>query len=597
MGFPDLSRDRCHRAPFRTKGTSRASGWIDPVIDQIFAMSGRATVVVDMRLILRLEIPDRAEHRVSGGPAQLAQAGLVDGMGNGFQEFNVSGLAGAIADTGQDAVHGMQSFPAGSAFPAGFIHQKTDEVPSDIDHAGPVIHDDHAAGTHHGANLGQGIEIDGHIEFIGRDTPSGGAAGLYRLESAIIRDAAADIVDDLPECHAHGDFDQAGIGDRADQGEDFGARRAAPGIGANISGPDGGEPFGAPLHDHRDIGPGFDIVQHGGFVPVPELHVVYVFGSRFSHSAGHRRHQRSGFTADKRSGSPMDVDIEIESGSEDVVAQQPVTPGVVDGFVEPDECQGIFLPDIDEPFVAPNSKCADDHPLQNRVGIGFDDAPVHKCTGISFIGVADHVTDFLPALRSGSGGLPFHTGGESAASATAYSGSDDLADHILGWHRCQDGPERLISIPGDIVIDVFRIDQSFIPQSDQLLFAEKADLIHRGIDSAGDGIPIHQTFHGISADQMAVDDLRDVGFADLLIENAIGLRDHDRTFGAESIAAGAHNQNLRIQSPIADGGGKGIPHIESSGGDAAGAGADHHHGFEVFQILSGLCCELLQIIH
>ena len=67
------------------------------------------------------------------------------------------------------------------------------------------------------------------------DAAAGGAADLGRLELLAAGDAAADVVDQVAQRHAHGHFDQAGVLDRAGQGEDlralalFGAVGGVPG--------------------------------------------------------------------------------------------------------------------------------------------------------------------------------------------------------------------------------------------------------------------------------------------------------------------------------------------------------------------------------
>jgi hypothetical protein len=80
--------------------------------------------------------------------------------------------------------------------------------------------------------------------LVGGMQPPEGPPIWAALNSACRRtDAAADVVDDLAQRHADGDLDQAGVLDRAGQGEDLGA---LAGLGA-----DRGVPVGALEEDGR----------------------------------------------------------------------------------------------------------------------------------------------------------------------------------------------------------------------------------------------------------------------------------------------------------------------------------------------------------
>ena len=78
------------------------------------------------------------------------------------------------------------------------------------------------------------VVFDGQVQVFGRDAAAGGTAGLYCFELTTVRNASANLFDDLPQGDAHGHFDQAGMSDSAGQGEDLcsgrllGADRAKP---------------------------------------------------------------------------------------------------------------------------------------------------------------------------------------------------------------------------------------------------------------------------------------------------------------------------------------------------------------------------------
>ena len=61
------------------------------------------------------------------------------------------------------------------------------------------------------------VEIDRKVEERIRQAPAGRTACLDGFQLFARRDPAADIIDDLPERHAHGDLDETGVVDLADE--------------------------------------------------------------------------------------------------------------------------------------------------------------------------------------------------------------------------------------------------------------------------------------------------------------------------------------------------------------------------------------------
>ena len=100
---------------------------------------------------------------------------------------------------------------AGNALAAGLGHAELDEEAGDVDHAGRVVHDDHAARAHHGADLDQSVIADANIEQFSGKASAGGTAGLHSFEGVAVGNAAADAFDDVAQLDAHRHFDQAGV--------------------------------------------------------------------------------------------------------------------------------------------------------------------------------------------------------------------------------------------------------------------------------------------------------------------------------------------------------------------------------------------------
>ena len=163
------------------------------------------------------------------------------------------------------------------------------------------------------------------IEVLLRQAAARRAAGLHGLEPLAERDAAADVVDDLAQRRAHGDLDQARIDDLARQGEDLGP---LAGLGA-----DGAEPVGAVQDDDRDVGPGLDVVDDasaGRRAPRPPDTAA---GAAACRAPLDRVDQRRLLAADERAGAEPDLDVEREIRAQDVLAEQAVRPGILDGLL------------------------------------------------------------------------------------------------------------------------------------------------------------------------------------------------------------------------------------------------------------------------
>ena len=62
-----------------------------------------------------------------------------------------------------------------------------------IHHAGVFIHDDHPAGAHHRAGLGELVKVDRQVQKLFRDAAARRSAGLHGFELLAAGDAAADL--------------------------------------------------------------------------------------------------------------------------------------------------------------------------------------------------------------------------------------------------------------------------------------------------------------------------------------------------------------------------------------------------------------------
>ena len=76
-------------------------------------------------------------------------------------------------------------------------------------------------------------------------------------------------------------------------------------------------------------------------------------------------HEGGLLAADEGAGAQADVDVEVEAGLKDVLAQQAVLPGLVDGHLEAVDGDGILGPDVDVALVAAGGERGDHHALND----------------------------------------------------------------------------------------------------------------------------------------------------------------------------------------------------------------------------------------
>ena len=115
----------------------------------------------------------------------------------------------ARCDAFEDLEHPLRPDAAERALPAALVLREVQEEPRDVDHAGRVVHDDHAARSHDGARLRDRLVVDGSVHELDRHAAARRAAELNGLERTSLGDAAADLVDDLADRQPHRDLDES----------------------------------------------------------------------------------------------------------------------------------------------------------------------------------------------------------------------------------------------------------------------------------------------------------------------------------------------------------------------------------------------------
>jgi len=88
-----------------------ASIRIDIESNQFLAHKSRAALLPDMRLILILEIPNRAQNRIRRASSQGTERGIPCGFSQSLQKLQVFLCPAALADPGQNFQHICHNSP------------------------------------------------------------------------------------------------------------------------------------------------------------------------------------------------------------------------------------------------------------------------------------------------------------------------------------------------------------------------------------------------------------------------------------------------------------------------------------------------------
>ena len=246
------------------------------------------------------------------------------------------------------------------------------------------------------------------------------------------------------------------------------------------------------------------------------------------------------------------MQIEIETGTEDVLAQQTVLSGLIDRDLQARHGDRILRTDIDVALGRADGVARDGHRLDDAVRVAFQHGAVHERTGIALVRVADDV--FLRCLVRGAQ-RPLAAGGEPAAAAPAQAGIGDLLDDVLGRHLGQHLAEGGIAVHRDVFLDALGIDHAAVAQHHAVLRFVECGIIKGNVALhrlVGAGVVIHQPLHDAALEQMLVHDLVDVLRLDAAVERAVRMHDDHGAERAQTEAAGLDDLDLVLQPACRD---------------------------------------------
>ena len=249
----------------------------------------------------------------------------------------------------------------------------------------------------------------------------------------------------------------------------------------------------------------------------------------------------------ERAGAQADVDVEVEAGAEDVIAQQAVLMGLFNGFLQALYGDGILRTNVDPAFVRADGVSADRHGFQDRVGIAFQQGAVHESAGVALVSVADEV---LVLRLAGTGKLPLLAGGETGAAAAAQSGLQHFVNDLFGGHLGQRLCQGLVAVKRDIFVDVFGIDHAAVPQRDAHLLLVEPDLAQALLHAGFVGLVIHidQALDLAAFQQVLGNDLVHVFFLDAAVERSFGINDNHGAGFAETEAARTDHLDFLVKA-------------------------------------------------
>ena len=264
--------------------------------------------------------------------------------------------------------------------------------------------------------------------------------------------ASADLVDDVLQVYAHGEFEHAAALYITADREEFGAGAV---LRAELP-----EPFCAVINDGGDVCQRFHVVQHGG---LPEE----------SLDAGERRaearlaafsldgfKERCLFAAHIGAGAGTELDLEVVAASHHILSEISKPLRVLTGCLHDGENIGVLCPEVNVSHVGAHGLSADRHAFKDRTGVGGEEDTVLVGARLALIGVAD---DVAHRILGGTRELHFPPGGEPRTAAAPETGGFYDFDDFRGLHG-QGFFQSFKAAARCVFCGAFRVDLSPVPE-------------------------------------------------------------------------------------------------------------------------------------
>ena len=295
----------------------------------------------------------------------------------------------------------------------------------------------------------------------------------------------------------------------------------------------------------RDICIGFYVVKQSGLPEQSFYGRERRTRTRFAAVAFYTCHKSRFFTANECACAQTNVDIELEAGAQNVIAQQAVLARLSDCNLQTVNGNGIFGTNVNITLMCAYRVCGNSHRFQNGVRIAFQNRAVHKRARISFVGVTSNVLNVAGSIL---GKLPFSSGGEACTATTAKTGLADNVDNFLRSHFRKYLNERLISVVSNVFVDVFRIDYAAVAQSDTRLAFVKIGFGKRHNGFGFFFLFVEKAFHYTTFAKVFGNNFLNVLGFNFCVERAFRINDYYRTYGAKTKTSRLHHLNVFFQS-------------------------------------------------
>ena len=196
----------------------------------------------------------------------------------------------------------------------------------------------------------------------------------------------------------------------------------------------------------------------------------------------------------------------------------------------------ILSANINVTFVSSDCISGNSHSLNKSVGVTLQNRTVHKCTGVTFVGVTSNIFLYVAAI-SGSE-LPLKTRGESCATTSTKTGIKHCLNDLIGSHLSQNLTKCSITVNSYVLVHIFRVNNTTITKCNSLLLFIELCLGQRCYNVVIATLAIFKSGYGTSLEQMFLNYLRNICRLYHAIECAIRVNDHNRTQCTKTKASG-----------------------------------------------------------
>ena len=225
--------------------------------------------------------------------------------------------------------------------------------------------------------------------------------------------------------------------------------------------------------------------------------------------------------------------FKVKVGAEDVLAQQAVLLRLLNGDAQTLHRDGILRADIEVAVVGADGVACDDHALDDRQRVSFQDGTVHERARIALVTVADdELVGTFHVLRE----LPLAAAREAAAAASAETGGKDFVDDLLGAHG-QSALHSLESAHSHGFLHVLGVDDAAAVQSHAALLLIEVDVVLALDLLRGARLHIEKALHNAAAEDIGLDDLLHVVDLHETVESVLRIDLDEGSLGAEAEAA------------------------------------------------------------